>query len=50
MALSDEIAAARAAIERLEQALLDCSDSRIRQVIEDWLVDARKKLNALCQT
>ena len=34
----------KAEIERLEKALRDCSDSGIRRVIEEWIVDAKRRL------
>jgi hypothetical protein len=34
----------KAEIERLEQALRDCSDGGIRRVIEEWIAEAKKKL------
>jgi hypothetical protein len=36
----------KAEIERLEKALKDCSDSGIRRVIEEWIVEAKQRLTS----
>jgi hypothetical protein len=42
----EEIARIRAEIERLEQLRKDCADSGIRQQIEAWIREERKKLKS----
>jgi hypothetical protein len=44
MSSPGEMAQIKAEIERLEKALRDCTDSGIRGVIKDWIVDAQKRL------
>jgi hypothetical protein len=41
LSASDKI---KAEVEKLQSALLQCTDSGIRKVIEDWIAEARQRL------
>jgi hypothetical protein len=41
LSASDEI---KAELEQLESALLRCTDSGLRKVIEDWIAEAKRRL------
>jgi hypothetical protein len=41
LSASDKI---KAELEELQGALLQCADSGIRKVIEDWIAEARQRL------
>ncbi len=36
----------KAEIERLEAALRDCNDSGLREIIENWIMEKKKKLSS----
>ena len=46
MLAAEEVAKIKAEVEKFEDALRECTDSGIRKLIEDWIADAKKRLEA----